>query len=107
MGSGSINADAELQSGFKDDMTVQEGMDLCIKAISAGILYDLGSGSNVDLMVIRNTGYQLFRNHKIVGKKETIVQNPFKILPNNLVVLKEEKIVFEKNDDKREMEIEE
>lgn len=42
-----------------------------------------------------------------MGKKETIVQNPFKIQPNNLVVLKSEKIEFEKNDDKRGMEIEE
>ena len=94
MGSGSINADAELQYGFRDDMTVEEGKELCIKAITAGILYDLGSGSNVDIMIIRRDGQELLRNHKIVGKKETIVENPFKIVPRNLVTLKTEKIEF-------------
>lgn len=86
-------------------MTIEEGKELVIKAISAGILYDLGSGSNVDIMIVRNTGYELLRNYKVVGKKETIVKNPFLIQPNNLVVLKKEKITFEKKE--REMEIEE
>lgn len=75
-------------------MSIEEGKDLVIKAITAGILYDLGSGSNVDIMIISWTGHELLRNYRIVGKKETIVENPFKIIPRNLVVLKTEKITF-------------
>lgn len=106
MGSGSLNADAELQYGYKDDLSLDEAKDLAIKAITAGILYDLGSGSNVDLMIVTKDGMQLLRNHKIIGKKETMIEQTFKIIPRNLVVLKEEKLVFESDDKKTEMEIE-
>lgn len=86
-------------------MSIEEGKDLVIKAITAGILYDLGSGSNVDIMIVRKTGHELLRNYRIVGKKETVVENPFRIIPRNLVVLKTEKITF--NDDEKGMIIEE
>lgn len=76
-------------------MTIEEGKELVIKAITAGILYDLGSGSNVDIMIIKKDGKELLRNHKVVGKKEYVVENPFKIIPRNLVVLKTEKITFD------------
>ncbi len=56
MGSGSINAYAELEHGFKDDMTLEEGKELVVRAITAGIIYDLGSGSNVDVMIITQKG---------------------------------------------------
>ena len=52
MGSGSINAYAELEHGYRDNLTVEQGKELAIRAITAGIIYDLGSGSNVDLMII-------------------------------------------------------
>ena len=63
MGSGSINAYAELEHGYKDDLTLEEGKDLAIKAITAGIIYDLGSGSNVDLMIITQKGRTHLRNY--------------------------------------------
>jgi len=53
MGSGSLAAMAVLECGFKDDMTEQEAVDLVAAAIRAGIFNDLGSGSNVDVTVIR------------------------------------------------------
>lgn len=56
MGSGSLNASAELEQGFKDNLSIDEGKDLVVKAITAGILYDLGSGSNVDIMIITSKG---------------------------------------------------
>lgn len=62
MGSGSINAYAEMEHGYRDGMTVEEGKQLAIKAITAGIIYDLGSGSNVDLMIITSQGRTHFRN---------------------------------------------
>ena len=63
MGSGSINAYAELEHGYKDNMTTEEGMQLAIKGITAGIIYDLGSGSNVDLMIITRQGRTHLRNY--------------------------------------------
>jgi len=63
MGSGSINAYAELEHGFKDNLSQEEGMQLAIKGITAGIIYDLGSGSNVDLMIISKDGKRHLRNY--------------------------------------------
>ena len=63
MGSGSINAYAELEHNFKDNLSVEEGKELVIWAITAGIIYDLGSGSNVDLMIITRSGRTHLRNY--------------------------------------------
>lgn len=71
-------------------------------------MYDLGSGSNVDIMIIRKQGYELRRKIKEVGKKETIVNLPFKTLRNNIQVLKTQKITFgEEKKKETGMEIEE
>lgn len=56
MGSGSLNALAVLEAGFKDDMTVSEGQALVADAIRAGIYNDLGSGGNVDIVTITKDG---------------------------------------------------
>jgi len=53
MGSGSLAAMAVLESGFKDEMGEKEAVALVAAAIRAGIFNDLGSGSNVDITVIR------------------------------------------------------
>ena len=52
MGSGSLNAMAMFESGYKDDMTREEAMALVTSAIRSGIMNDLGSGSNIDLCII-------------------------------------------------------
>jgi 20S proteasome subunit beta 2 len=54
MGSGSLAAMSVFESGYKDDMTEDEAKALVQNAIRAGIFNDLGSGSNVDLAVIRS-----------------------------------------------------
>jgi len=53
MGSGSLAAMSVLESGFKDDMTEDECVRLVADAVRAGIFNDLGSGSNVDITVLR------------------------------------------------------
>jgi len=53
MGSGSLAAMAVFESGFKDDLNEIEAKDLVHRAVSSGIFNDLGSGSNVDLCVIK------------------------------------------------------
>jgi 20S proteasome subunit beta 2 len=42
-----------IESTYKDEMTEEEAKAMCIKAIEAGIYHDLGSGSNVDICVIK------------------------------------------------------
>lgn len=64
MGSGSLAAMAILESEYKHDMTVDEGIALVSKAIRAGIFNDLGSGGNVDVCVITKDGGKILRNHE-------------------------------------------
>lgn len=69
MGSGSLAAMSVMETGYSDDMSVsqtrpghmlshsaqeEQAIDLVRRAIRAGIFNDLGSGSNVDLTVIRH-----------------------------------------------------
>jgi len=56
MGSGSLAAMSIFESEFKNDMNLEEAKALVAKAVTAGILNDLGSGSNVDVTVITRTG---------------------------------------------------
>ncbi|OEH76112.1 hypothetical protein cyc_07004 [Cyclospora cayetanensis] len=53
MGSGSLNAMAVLEAGYKDGMSEAEATALVCAAITAGVLNDLGSGGNVDLCIIK------------------------------------------------------
>merc|ERR1711953_740008 len=65
MGSGSLAAMSILESEYKGDMTVGEGIALVSKAIRAGIFNDLGSGGNVDVCVItKDQGGEILRNHE-------------------------------------------
>lgn len=62
MGSGSLQAMTIIESGFKDDMTREEAIELVTKAISAGIYHDLGSGSHVDYCCLESGKTEMFRN---------------------------------------------
>ncbi|XP_050775616.1 LOW QUALITY PROTEIN: proteasome subunit beta type-7-like [Gopherus flavomarginatus] len=61
MGSGAAAAIAVLEDRFKPDMELAEAQELLADAITAGVLSDLGSGSNVDLCVITGGGAQTLR----------------------------------------------
>jgi 20S proteasome subunit beta 2 len=56
MGSGSLAAMAVFETRFREDMNEQEAVELVRDSIRAGILNDLGSGSNVDITVIKKDG---------------------------------------------------
>lgn len=53
MGSGSIAAMSVFEGNYKDDMNEEQAVELVKNAIRAGIFNDLGSGSNVDICVIK------------------------------------------------------
>jgi len=63
MGSGSLAAMAVFEAHYKPDMTKEEGIELVHKAILSGIFNDLGSGGNVDIVVITKDGKEIHRNY--------------------------------------------
>jgi 20S proteasome subunit beta 2 len=64
MGSGSLAAMSVLESRYKDDLSEEEAIACVRDAIRGGIFNDLGSGSNVDIVVIRRTGTSYLRNYQ-------------------------------------------
>lgn len=69
MGSGSLAAMSVFESRWKPDMEEEEGKKLVRDAIAAGIFNDLGSGSNVDLCVIRKGNTEYLRNYELANQK--------------------------------------
>lgn len=69
MGSGSLAAMSVFESRWKPGMTEQEGKKLVRDAIAAGIFNDLGSGSNVDLCIIRKNSTEYLRNYELSNEK--------------------------------------
>jgi 20S proteasome subunit beta 2 len=53
MGSGSLAAMAVFENRYTEDLEEEQAIHLVRDAIRAGIFNDLGSGSNVDITVIR------------------------------------------------------
>jgi 20S proteasome subunit beta 2 len=64
MGSGSLAAMAIFETKWKKDMTREEAIELVKDAIESGIFNDLGSGSNVDVVVLTTAGAEILRNYK-------------------------------------------
>jgi len=65
MGSGSLAAMAIFESSWEEDMSEAQAVELVQRAISAGIFNDLGSGSNVDVCVIRTDQSVDYRRNDI------------------------------------------
>ena len=63
-GSGSLAAMAIMETRYKENMTREEAIDVCVAAIEGGIYHDLGSGSNVDVCVITRGKHEMLRNLK-------------------------------------------
>lgn len=69
LGSGSMGAMAVFESRWKPDLTEEEGVKLVRDAIAAGVFNDLGSGSNVDLCIIRKGSVDYIRPYGEPNKK--------------------------------------
>ncbi|CAH1388686.1 unnamed protein product [Nezara viridula] len=69
MGSGSLAAMTVLESSWKPDLTEEEGKVIVRNAIAAGIFNDLGSGSNVDVCIIRKGSVDYIRPFDIANLK--------------------------------------
>lgn len=53
LGSGGLAAMSVLEQSYRPDLTLEEGIDVVTRAIRAGIQNDLGSGSQIDLCILR------------------------------------------------------
>ncbi|KAJ9508364.1 hypothetical protein QJQ45_011883 [Haematococcus lacustris] len=89
MGSGSLNAMAVFESGYKDNLSQEEAMALVAKAIRSGIYNDLGSGSNVDLCVITKAGATYLRNHEYLMDKTYVRKFPVVYPRGSATIVKE------------------
>lgn len=89
MGSGSLNAMAVFEAGFRDDMERQEAVDLVAQAIRSGVYNDLGSGSNVDICIITKGGVEYLRNYQYLQGRTYEMKYPPKFPAGTTVVLKE------------------
>lgn len=69
LGSGSYAALGILESEYKENLTEEEAISLGCKAIKAGILNDLYSGSNINLVIMRDD-FSIEKRHIEVIKTE-------------------------------------
>merc|ERR1712203_655833 len=70
MGSGTLPAMSVLEGGWKKDLEEADAKQLVRNAIAAGIFNDMGSGSNVDLVVIKaNDNVQYLRGFDLANVK--------------------------------------
>jgi len=76
MGSGSLAAVAVLESQFKENMDVEEGVTLVRNAIRAGIMNDMGSGGFIDVVVVKRDGVEKRRNVELPKGAERAYRKP-------------------------------
>ena len=62
MGSGSLCAMAVYEAGYQENMEQTDAINLVRAAIQSGVDNDLGSGSNVDITVIKPGSVERFRS---------------------------------------------
>ena len=58
VGSGAGIAVGVLESEYKDDLTVDEGKELVIKAVKSAVARDVASGDGIDLLTITKDGVE-------------------------------------------------
>lgn len=79
MGSGSLAAMAVFETGYKENMEEQDAVELVRRAISSGIFNDLGSGSNVDITIIRKSGQVSTHRGYERSNEVSMIRNQFEL----------------------------
>ncbi|KAI8848381.1 proteasome subunit beta type-7 [Chytridium lagenaria] len=88
MGSGSLAAMSVFEAKWKDGLTREEAIELVKDAIEAGVFNDLGSGSNVDVCVIKKDSTEYLRNYRRPNEREPKEQS-YKFRKGTTTVLTE------------------
>ncbi|KAK9836089.1 hypothetical protein WJX81_000537 [Elliptochloris bilobata] len=91
MGSGSLNAMAVFEEGYKEGLDRMGAVKLVARAIRSGIFNDLGSGSNVDVCVITRGKVDYMRNYEYLMDKTVARETPVVYPPGTAPVLKEKR----------------
>jgi len=86
MGSGSLAAMAVFEADFKENMTETEAKELVARSIRAGIFNDLGSGSNVDLCVIKLDTVDYLRNYECPNERTYVRSKGYDFPPGTTVL---------------------
>lgn len=89
MGSGSLAAMAMFETNWRADMEEADAIALVQKAIEAGIFNDLGSGSNVDIAVIRKDKTIIHRNYAKPNER-VVKEQSYKFSRGTTAILKED-----------------
>jgi 20S proteasome subunit beta 2 len=91
LGSGSLSAMAVLEAHYKENMTEEEAVKLCVTAIEGGVYHDLYSGSNVDVSIIKKGKVDYLRNYKHDNKKLYAKPDGYQFKKERIQVLEEYK----------------
>ena len=94
MGSGSLAAMGVFETKYRDGLSEQETIDLVKDAIEAGIFHDLGSGSNVDIYVIRKGACEKKEDYRVYNKKVFSQSDSYKFPKGSVPVLEEVKSIW-------------
>jgi proteasome beta subunit len=71
-GSGSPYVYGVLEDHWKDDMTVQEGADLGIRAVTAAMKRDAVSGEGIDVAIISRDGFKTLDDKEVEKRKSAM-----------------------------------
>ncbi|MCD6236710.1 MAG: archaeal proteasome endopeptidase complex subunit beta [Thermoplasmata archaeon] len=71
-GSGSPYAFGVLEDHYHDDMTVDEGIDLAIRALGAAMKRDSASGDGFDIVIITKDGFNFLTDEEINKRREKL-----------------------------------
>lgn len=95
MGSGSLAAMAVFEKDYTDEMDEKTAVELVNQAIQAGIWNDLGSGSNVDICIIRkDQKVEMRRNYVEANPKPPILYKGYDLPKGTTHWLKETERIF-------------
>ncbi|HEY7589140.1 MAG TPA: archaeal proteasome endopeptidase complex subunit beta [Thermoplasmata archaeon] len=71
-GSGSPFVYGVLEDHYKEDITVDQGSDLAIRAITASMKRDSASGEGIDVAIITKEGYRQLDDKEVEKRKATM-----------------------------------
>lgn len=71
-GSGSPYVYGVLEDHYRDGMSIEEGIDLAIRAISAAMRRDSASGDGIDVAVITKEGFRFIPEDEVKKRRERL-----------------------------------
>jgi len=90
MGSGSLAAMAVFEAYYRLNLELEEAKSLVVRAVSAGIFNDLGSGSNVDLLILGKDGHvESLRNYRTENLRKYRPSIPYAFPKGTTPILRE------------------